>query len=150
MPNLFLTFERADKGGHMRLVLGLLVVAGCGSSGKVVGEERPVCSPVAWSGEMPAEAASRMYEGKLWEAEGTNEAAGTTEGFFVLALTAPVCGRDGRAVTEVQVYSPDPEVRASIVQAIEQNVRITGPGCEEHTAHHHRPIVVEATSVEKI
>lgn len=128
------------------VVAGFLA-AGCASTQVATVDG---CEPVSWSrlqGNGPGLVGSHAYEGQLWMATGV-DANGSEETFFVITLDRAICLPGGTATTEVQVYSPEDAVRAQLEASLDQQVRVTGPGFDEHTAHHHRPIIVEAKVVE--
>lgn len=106
------------------------------------------CQDVAIAGgaEDIGEVASATYGGTLGEAQGS-DAKDELEHFWTLTLDRPFCkvpGQTDGPVDELQVYSADPAVDARFAGLVGQHVRVTGPGFTAHTAHHHRPIVLEA------
>jgi hypothetical protein len=97
------------------------------------------CAALEWDKDgMNAKATS--FKGKVDNGEGTN-GRGDTEKFQTLVLDKPACGPDKAAVQEVQLYTNDKAI--DLKKMVGKNVSIEGEPFSSHTAHHHRPIVVE-------
>ncbi|HVH42328.1 MAG TPA: DUF4431 domain-containing protein [Labilithrix sp.] len=99
------------------------------------------CTALKWDG---LNAGDASFEGTLSEGEASN-ATGKMEHFYLLSVPKPVCGPDGAAVTELHVYSFEKGV--DLKSFVKKRVRIEGSPFAEHTAHHHRPIVVDVKKV---
>jgi hypothetical protein len=82
------------------------------------------------------DAAAASFEGKLWSYRDDRD--GTV---FILTLSNPACGPDGKPVDELHVVANDKTI--SLANFDRKKVTIEGAPFAEHTAHHHRPIVVE-------
>jgi hypothetical protein len=87
---------------------------------------------------MNAKASS--FAGTIGNGEGTN-ANGGTEKFQTLVLDKPACGPDKASVAELQLYTNDKSI--VLGKLVGKKVTIEGEPFASHTAHHHRPIVVE-------
>ena len=97
------------------------------------------CAALEWDKEgMDAKPAS--FTGKVDSGEGSN-ATGKMEKFETLVLDKPACGPDKAAVSEVQLYTNEKSI--DLKKMIGKTVTIEGAPFASHTAHHHRPIVVE-------
>lgn len=105
------------------------------------------CAAIPWrEGDVIAEAS---YAGKLSIVD-AEDANGRKERPLILTLDRPVCmpeGTDTKPTDEIQVYSPDAALSKQLEAALGKVVTITGEGFTAHTAHHHRPIVLEVKSV---
>ena len=105
------------------------------------------CTAVAWHDDDTA--TTRSYEGRLEILE-LAIPNGKVEKPFVVVLDRPAClpaNSEPGETSEIQIYSPDPAIRARIDSLVGARVAIAGQGFVAHTAHHHRPIVV---TVERI
>ena len=85
-------------------------------------------------------ARATSFKGTIASGEGTN-ATGVTEKFQTLKLDRPACGSDNSPVGELQLYTNDTKI--SLAKMLGRKVTIEGEPFAAHTAHHHRPIVVE-------
>lgn len=123
---------RADAGAPPRADAGALPRADAGA-----------CTPLAWQDDgMAADDAS--FVGTLDEgAEGN--ASNELESFFFLELSRPVCAADGTSVSEIHVYEDAKGVH--LKPFLHKRVTIVGGPFAQHTAHHHRPIVVAVAKV---
>jgi hypothetical protein len=105
------------------------------------------CETIPWrEGDVVAEAS---YHGKLSIVD-AEDANGRKERPLILTLDRPVCmpeGSDNKQTDEIQVYSPDAALSKQLEAALGKVVTITGEGFTSHTAHHHRPIVLEVKSI---
>jgi hypothetical protein len=81
-----------------------------------------------------------LFEGKVSTGEGTN-GRGDNEKFQTLVLDKPACGPDKASVDEVQLYTNDKTI--DLEKMVGKTVTLDGEPFASHTAHHHRPIVVE-------
>ena len=105
------------------------------------------CMPVPWRNDDDADEA--IYEGRLDRIEVTLP-NGTFERPLLVILDRPAClpaHHDDHQADEIQVYSLDPALHARLESLLGRHVVVTGNGFVAHTAHHHRPIVVEVRSV---
>jgi hypothetical protein len=103
--------------------------------------------PVPWRDTDTAGEAT--YRGKLDLVE-AEDANGQKEKPFVITLDRPAClpaGNDAKETAEIQVYSPDPALQQQLQAAVGKTVAVTGEGFTAHTAHHHRPIVVDVKRI---
>lgn len=110
------------------------------------------CRKLTVVGEFPGEVASDSYEGVLSEAEGS-DAADRSESFFVITLERPFCAGDeatDRSRDEVQVFTGDASLNPKLRALLGKRVVANGPGFEAHTAHHHRPVVVDVKAIEAL
>jgi hypothetical protein len=97
------------------------------------------CAALEWDKDgMNAKAAT--FKGKVSNGEGS-DANAKMEKFQTLVLEKPACGPDKAAVEEVQLYTNDKTI--DLKKAVGKTVTIDGEPFASHTAHHHRPIVVE-------
>ena len=84
------------------------------------------------------------FRGKIGSGEGQNGRA-ETEKFQTLILEKPACGADKAPVPEIQLYTSDKSI--DLKKLVGKSVIIEGSPFEAHTAHHHRPIVMEVKSL---
>lgn len=120
-----------------------LLVA-CGGGPVAPAKPTPTaCEQIPWQGTDNVGEAT--YRGQLsqMEAELPN---GEKEKSLILTLDRPVCSSEA-PITEVQVYGSEDAQRAQLDEHIGKAIAVTGPGFAAHTAHHHRPIVVEVKQV---
>lgn len=111
-------------------------VAATSASTKPAGD---ACAALEWDKDgMNAKATT--FKGKIGNGEGTNGRA-ETEKFQTLVLDKPACGPDKAPVDEVQLYTNDKTI--DLKKMAGKSVTIDGEPFASHTAHHHRPIVVE-------
>lgn len=68
-------------------------------------------------------------------------ARNVTEKFETLVLTEPVCGPTGEPVSEVQLFALDKTI--DLAKAVGKTVTIDGEPMAAHTAHHHRPVLID-------
>lgn len=85
-------------------------------------------------------AKATSFKGKIDNGEGENGRA-EMEKFQTLVLDEPVCGPDKAPVTEIQLYTNEKSI--DLKKMVGKTVTIDGEPFSAHTAHHHRPIVVE-------
>jgi len=105
------------------------------------------CAPIPWQDDMNAGEAT--YQGKLDRIE-AGLPNGEMEKALLVFLDTPAClpaGGDEKQTSEIQVYSPDPALEARLEALVGKAVVVTGEGFTAHTAHHHRPIVVDVKRV---
>lgn len=103
--------------------------------------------PVPWLDD--SNAGEATYRGTLAviDAEHPN---GSVERPYIVTLEAPAClpaGGAEKATAQIQIFSSDEGVQKQIAALVGSAVVVTGDGFVAQTAHHHRPIVVEAKSV---
>lgn len=79
-------------------------------------------------------------KGKIDSGEGS-DANGKMEKFQTLTLEKPACGPDKASVADVQLYTNDKTI--DLKKMVGKTVTVDGEPFASHTAHHHRPIVVE-------
>jgi hypothetical protein len=103
------------------------------------------CTALAWSDDKMT-ARPGVFDGHLDVAFET-DADGITERAFVLRLGTPACGPDGAPVPEVQIFAPADLVDLDLL--VHDDLRVEGEPFAEHTAHHHRPIVVAVKAVSR-
>jgi hypothetical protein len=117
-----------------------VVSANAGSSAAPVASAKAgACAALEWDKDgMNAKATS--FKGKVDKGEGSN-ARGDMEKFETLHLDKPACGPDKAPVEEVQLYTNDKTI--DLKKMVGRTVTIEGEPFSSHTAHHHRPIVVE-------
>lgn len=149
--------------------IALFVLLGCGGGGGGGGSgkqtSRPsdeaarsaaprratACTPVPWQDEYTVGEAT--YRGTIVESE-AEQPNGTIEKALVLNLDAPVClppslENEDKQTDSIHIYSTDDTLHGQL--AAQRNkktiVTVTGAGFLSHTAHHHRPIVVDVKRV---
>jgi hypothetical protein len=105
------------------------------------------CEELEWADGVTG-AARGKFDGHLGKGMNAN---GVEEQFFTLVLDDPVCAQDGAPVEELQIYDATDRDAGPIIFAklAGKHVRLEGVTFAQHTAHHHRPIVmgVEKASV---
>jgi hypothetical protein len=75
---------------------------------------------------------------------GSGESMELTNGrqkFHTLKLDKPACGPDNSPVGELQLYTLDRNI--DLAKSLGKKVTLEGEPFAAHTAHHHRPIVLE-------
>jgi hypothetical protein len=110
------------------------------------------CTQLPWQDDQIVGEAS--YRGKL-EAIEASLPNGQLEKTLIVFLDRPAClppnsasqDESGTETSAIQVYSPDPAVSEQLQALIGKRVVVTGEGFLWHTAHHHRPIVVDVKIV---
>lgn len=110
------------------------------------------CTHLPWQDDQSVAEAS--YRGKLEQIEASLP-DGQLEKVLIVFLDRPAClpassASQDESETEtaaIQVYSPDPAVSEQLQALIGKRVVVTGEGFLWHTAHHHRPIVVDVKRV---
>lgn len=105
----------------------------------------PACKPLAWDADGLG-AVSASFEGTVGEAteEDGNE---KPETFFTRALVTPVCDPEGAPVSELHSFPKVDSKGVDLRKHLKAHLTVTGSPFAAHTAHHHRPIVVEVVSV---
>jgi hypothetical protein len=103
-----------------------------------------------------AQREDQQAEGKLDQVKITVEAYALRETAFLLILSKPACleGSDEYDKVEssqrIHVFSMDDEILKKLRANIGKKVRVTGSAFGESTVHHHAPIVMNVTKVERI
>jgi len=116
------------------------VAASASASASASAGAKAACTPLKWNKDSVDVDGTVSFEGTVGKGEGVN-ATNVTEKFPTLALDKPACGVDGKPVAEVQLYTNDKSI--ALDKLVGKRVAIEGSAFAEHTAHHHRPIVVE-------
>jgi hypothetical protein len=98
------------------------------------------CAPLSWDKLGMNVDGVAAFEGHVGTGAESN-ARNVIEKFQTLVLDRPACGADGSPVPEVQLYTNDTTI--TLARFVGKRVAIEGSALAEHTAHHHRPIVVE-------
>ena len=84
------------------------------------------------------------------------EAYRLTETAFILSLPAPACleGEDEYdkvdSTKRIHVFSMDGEILGKLRSSVGKTIRVSGSAFGEQTIHHHAPIVMNVTKVERI
>jgi hypothetical protein len=97
------------------------------------------CAALEWDKDR-MNAKATTFKGKIANGEGQNGRA-ETEKFQTLVFEKPACGPDKSPVDEAQLYTNDKTI--DLKKMVGKSVTIEGEPFSAHTAHHHRPIVVE-------
>jgi hypothetical protein len=97
------------------------------------------CAALEWDKDRMG-AKATTFKGKIGNGEGENGRA-ETEKFQTLVFEKPMCGPDHSPVDEAQLYTSDKTI--DLKKMVGKSVTIEGEPFSAHTAHHHRPIVVE-------
>ena len=97
------------------------------------------CAALEWDKDGSI-AKGTIFKGKIGNGEGQNGRA-ETERFQTLVLDKAVCGFDKAPVDEIQLYTSDKTI--DLKKMVGKSVSIEGEPFSAHTAHHHRPIVLE-------
>jgi hypothetical protein len=85
-------------------------------------------------------AGATSFKGTIASGEDVN-GSGAMEKFQTLKLERPACGPDKSPVDELQIYASDTKIH--LAPMVGKKVTIDGEPFAAHTAHHHRPIVVD-------
>ena len=95
-------------------------------------------------------------EGKLVSLRITIEAYRLKEQAYILQLRATACleGTDDFDKVEktqrIHVFSMDEAMRKRMRGLVGKNVRVTGNAFGEHLAHHHAPIVMSISTIDRL
>lgn len=109
------------------------------ASAPVIAAKGNACAALEWDKDgMNAKAST--FKGKVDDGEGS-DANGKMEKFQTLTLEKPACGPDKAPVPELQLYTNAKSI--DLKKLVGKTVTIEGEPFASHTAHHHRPIVVE-------
>jgi hypothetical protein len=115
-----------------------------------------LCAPEAKADCLLADRDNQQVTGRLAEVKITNEAYRRTETAFILSLANPACLQGESEYDKVEhtkrihVFSMDGKIRRELRASVGKPVRVTGAPFGEHTAHHHAPIVLHVTKVERV
>ena len=105
---------------------------------------------------LKANTPDQRAEGKLVSVRITIEAYRLKEQAYILQLRAPACleGTDDYDKVEkterIHVFSMDDAMRKRMRGLVGKNVRVTGNAFGEHTAHHHAPIVMSISTIDRL
>ena len=116
----------------------------------------PLLGSAARAGCLQSEKSDQVVEGKLTSSRFTTEAYRLSEQAYILRLRVPVCleGTDAYDKVEktdrVHVFSTDAALRKRMRGLVGKNVRVTGSPFGEHTAHHHAPIVLNISAIDRL
>ena len=103
---------------------------------------------------LSANSDGQTAEGRL-SVRNARDAAGRRERPYILTLAQPACldatDDDDRVAPtrEIQIYSTDANVHARIAAQVGRVVRVVGNPFGAHTAHHHAPIVMNLSAIER-
>jgi hypothetical protein len=103
-----------------------------------------------------AERDDQQAEGKLDRVKITVEAYALTETAFILTLLKPACleGSDEYDKVEsskrIHVFSMDGKILRELRANVGRKVRVTGNAFGESTVHHHAPIVMNVSRIERV
>lgn len=103
---------------------------------------------------LTANADGQTAEGRI-SVRNARDAAGRRERPYILTLAEPVCldavdDEDRVGPTrEIHVYSTDAKAHAQIAAQLGRWVRVSGNPFGAHTAHHHAPIVMNISAIER-
>ena len=95
-------------------------------------------------------------QGRLKYIAITNEAYARTEHAYILELRAPACldGVDDYDKVEttkrIHVFAMEKPLLAQLHRLVGKNVIVRGNPFGEHTAHHHAPIVMRITKIDRL
>lgn len=102
----------------------------------------------------PARRRSRTGRGAPHLGSEAEQPNGTIEKALVLNLDAPVClppssENEDKQTDSIHIYSADDTLHGQLAAQRDKKtiVTVTGAGFLSHTAHHHRPIVVDVKRV---
>ena len=99
---------------------------------------------------------NQQAEGRLLSIRFTVEAYRRTEQAYILQLSSPACleGADEYDKVDtsprIHVFSMDDAMRKRMRGLVGKNVRVTGNAFGEHTAHHHAPIVMSISTINRL
>ena len=105
---------------------------------------------------LKANTPDQRAEGKLVSVRITISAYALKEQAYILQLRVPTClegadDYDKVAKTErIHVFSMDDAMRKRMRGLVGKNVRVTGNAFGEHTAHHHAPIVMSISTIDRL
>ena len=105
---------------------------------------------------LKANALDQRAAGKLVSVRIAIPAYALKEQAYILQLRAPACleGTDDYDKVEksqrIHVFSMDDAMRKRMRGLVGKNVRVTGNAFGEHTAHHHAPIVMSVSTINRL
>lgn len=119
-----------------------------------------LCAMLMFAGAAHAECMRVNAEGEVAEGRLTtgnfHDAAGRRETALILQLAAPACltGAEDpqdnhKNVRRIHVFSSKDAVRNSLNGFVGKTVRVRGSPFPAHTAHHHAPIVMDVSEVDR-
>jgi hypothetical protein len=112
-------------------------------------------------GALPAAAACMNDQAKNEIAEGRlsiaakRDAAGRPEKVYILTLPKPGCltayeaDLNVKSARTIHIYSTNEQVHASIAKFVGKTVLVRGAPFAAHTAHHHAPIVMDISEIDR-
>jgi hypothetical protein len=115
-----------------------------------------LCTTEAMANCLIADRDDQQVTGRLAELKITNEAYQRTETAFILSLTEPACLQGESEYDKVEptkrihVFSMDGKIRRKLRASVGKTIRVKGAPFGEHTAHHHAPIVLNVTKIERV
>lgn len=105
---------------------------------------------------LKANTPGQRAEGKLASVRITIPAYALKEQAYILQLRSPACLEGADAYDKVEktqrihVFSMDEAMRKRMRGLVGKNVRVTGDAFGEHTAHHHAPIVLNVSKIDRL
>lgn len=105
---------------------------------------------------LKANTPDQRAEGKLVSVRITVEAYRLKEQAYILQLRAPACleGTDDydkvQKTGRIHVFSTDDAMRKRMRSLVGKNVRVSGNAFGELTAHHHAPIVMSISTIDRL
>jgi len=105
---------------------------------------------------LKANTPDQRAEGRLVSVRITIPAYAQKEQAYILQLRAPACleGTDDYDKVEkterIHVFSMDGAMRKRMHGLVGKNVRVSGNAFGEHTAHHHAPIVMSISTIDRL
>jgi len=105
---------------------------------------------------LKANTPDQRAEGRLVSVRITIPAYALKEQAYILHLRAPACleGTDAYDKVEkmgrIHVFSTDDAMRKRMRRLVGKNVRVSGNAFGEHTAHHHAPIVMSISTIDRL
>lgn len=114
-----------------------------------------VAAGAAQAGCLKANADGQTAEGKLTSVVVSIPDYRLKEQAYILQLATPACldGEDFDKVEKserIHVYAMDEHLRKLMRRLVGRSVRVQGSPFGEETAHHHAPIVMSITAIERL
>jgi hypothetical protein len=115
-----------------------------------------LCATEARADCLIADRGGQQVAGRLAQVKITVEAYRRTETAFILSLVKPACLQGESEYDKVEstkrihVFSMDGEIRRKLRANVGKTIRVSGSPFGEHTMHHHAPIVLNVTKVERV
>lgn len=112
--------------------------------------------PAASADCLKANTPGQRAEGRLVSVRITIPVYALKEQAYILQLRTPACleGTDDYDKVDkagrIHVFSTDDAMRKRLRSLVGKNVRVTGDAFGEHTAHHHAPIVLNISAIERL